>query len=594
VRVLPLRQAGHIAALLGGLLLAWTLGRSGIAEYLDHALYDHLLFHALPPAETQRTVVVGIDDLALERFPEPLVLWHRYFAGLIDAAAAAGADAVGLDVIPSISLDSLAPELDAELFRALRGAGSAGTPVILGYDAGEEGLLPHRKFRFAASGLGYLNFWPDADGVIRRYRTYLTNPQGERKNLALGLAVLPKQAVEQLGEVPQELLVGYQNPLPPVYSLAEVFDRQQQGDSAWLEERLRDKLVLVGITAPKLHDRHPAPLANGDTGLLHGIFVHALAIDTLLAGQRIEGPEPRLATALFLLIAIGSGLLAMLLPPLRAAGVIGMAALVGYAAIHFAFSRLLWLPASPLLAALLVPALLSGLVRYVEEYRQFRTLQRYFQSYVNTEVMQEIIDHPEQLGFQGKHVEATVMFTDIRNFTTLSEHLPPEQVVEGLNRYFSAMTGTVIEAGGYLNRYLGDGILAIFGAPAPLPESGAPAAVRSAMRMREELERLNREALFPGVGELRIGIGIHTGAAIVGNIGCFEKMDYSIIGDTVNLASRIESKTKEYGVQILLSEATYRLVESMVEVRQVGTAHVKGREQGVELFELIAMKEKRS
>jgi len=588
-----LPKAPHAAALLCGLLLAWIAGHGDLAEHLDQRIYDHLLFRALPQVDTQRTVVVGIDNLALERFPEPLVLWHRYFAGLIQAAAEAGASAVGFDVIPSISLDSLAPELDAELFRALRSAGSSGTPVILGYDAGEEGLLPHRKFMFAASGLGFLNFWPDSDGAIRRYRTFLPDAKKGR-NLALGLATIPAAELARLGELPRELWVGYQNPLPPVYSLADIFEHQQQGDRAWLAERLRGKLVLVGITAAKLHDRHPAPRPGGDTELLHGIYIHALAINSLLSGQRIERLQPLAANALFLPIALGSGLLALLWPPLRAALALGVAALCGYAVVFFAFTQLLWLPAALLLAALLAPALVGGLVRYVEEYRQFRTLQRYFSSYVNSEVMRQIIDHPEQLGFHGKHVEATVMFTDIRNFTTLSERLAPETVVDGLNRYFSAMTGAVIEAGGYLNRYLGDGILAIFGAPAPLPASGALAAAASAMRMREELARLNRETLFPGVGELRIGIGIHTGAAIVGNIGCFEKMDYSIIGDTVNLASRIESKTKEYGVQILLSEATYQLVKERVEVRRVGVTHVKGREQGVELYELIALKTEES
>ncbi len=591
MRHLP--KARNAAALIVGILLAWVVGRGEIAEHVDHLAYDHLLFHALPQVDAGRVVVVGIDNLALERFPEPLVLWHRYFAALIDAAAEAGATAVGFDVIPSISLDSLAPELDAALFRALRSAGAAGVPVVLGYDAGEEGLLPHRKFRLAAGGLGYLNFWPDADGAVRHYRAELPPSANGRPRLALGTALLSAAEREGSGDLTEDLLVGYQNPLPPVYSLADLYAHHQQGDNDWIAQRLRGKLVLVGITADKLHDRHPVPRASGGTGLLHGIFIHAQAVNTLLTGQRIGRLDARYADLLFLLIAIGSAFTALLLPPLRAVLALLVAGAAGYGALYLAFTHLVLLPISPLLSALLIPATLSGLVRYVEEYRQFRVLQRYFRSYVNSEVMQQIIDHPEQLGFRGKHVDATVMFTDIRNFTTLSEHLPPEQVVEGLNRYFSAMTGTVIEAGGYLNRYLGDGILAIFGAPAPLPECGAPAAVRSALRMLEALERLNDEALFPGVRELRIGIGIHTGAAIVGNIGCFEKMDYSIIGDTVNLASRIESKTKEYGVQILLSEATYRLVQDWVEVRQVGTAHVKGREQGVELYELVAIREER-
>jgi adenylate cyclase len=152
------------------------------------------------------------------------------------------------------------------------------------------------------------------------------------------------------------------------------------------------------------------------------------------------------------------------------------------------------------------------------------------------------------------------------------------------------MTQTVIRHGGYLNRYLGDGILAIFGAPNPLPEDGARAAADAALEMLAALDELNHSELFPGVDAIHIGIGIHTGEAIVGNLGCAEKMDYSIIGDTVNLASRIESETKRYGTPILLSEDTMESLGPGYDAEFVDAVQVKGREQQVRLFRLAAKK----
>lgn len=183
----------------------------------------------------------------------------------------------------------------------------------------------------------------------------------------------------------------------------------------------------------------------------------------------------------------------------------------------------------------------------------------------------------------------TVMFTDIRNFTTLCEHRDPALVVRGLNRYFAAMTRAVDDAEGYLNRTVGDGILALFGAPVPLPEDGAWAAVRCGLDMLERLEMLNRENIFPGAGPVEIGIGVHTGPAIVGNVGSHRKLEYGIVGDTANLAARIESLTKTYGVPFLASAETVSRVRNRVVCRRLDTTLVKGRDQAVTVFAVEAL-----
>lgn len=581
--------------LILGLLLALLAGKPKLLDHLDYAFYDHLLFAVERPLPPAQVTVIGIDKAALDRFPEPLVLWHRYLAAALAAAAAGGAEAVGLDLIPSISLQTLAPELDAALFKALRQANARGVPIILGYDAGEQGMLPHRKFAFAAGGLGYLNMWPDRDGVVRRYRVSLPREGG--RNPSLGLAALEAARGQPLPDAPQTLFVDYRGHPPPVLPLGEVYDRAQREDKAWLEDQFAGKIVLIGVTAPELHDSHPVP-GLPDSPYVHripGVLIHGLAIETLRAGNSIREPSANLALpALIIPLALFSGGLFLLLNPIRASLILGVSLGLGYVALRLAFAAQWWPPPSGLLIGLILPALLSGLYRYIVQFRQFRQLQNYFQSYVSAEALKAIMEHPEGIGFAGRHVEVTVMFADIRNFTTLAEKLPPAAVVTGLNRYFTAMTHAITTHDGYLNRYLGDGLLAFFGHPRPLPQMGALAAVRSARAMAQRLEQLNQSQLFPGIDRIDIGIGIHSGEAIVGNIGCIEKMDYSIIGDTVNLASRIESETKTYKVRILISETTYNLVSDQVQARRVASTKVKGREQTVDLFELIRLNDEPS
>lgn len=571
--------------LLFGVVLSWMLGRLPALDYVNYQTQDLLMRGGDARVQGGNVVVIGIDEQALEAFPEPLVLWHKRFAVLLDAARDADARAVGFDLIPRLSLDWLDRSHDISLFRALRKADRAGIPVVLGFDAGEQGELPLQKFQMASSTMGYLNIWPDRDGVVRSYRLAEIGASDRLSSLAGSLA----RVVGVDADADMTIALDYRQPQPPVISLAEVNRRQQMGDVGWLRQQLGGRVLLLGITTRGLHDHHaapPSPASAGETWI-YGVILHAMALEALIEQRFLSRLEPFQTNLLAVVLATISGLIFLLLGPLRASLLLLLLAGLTVMLVHQAFSIGLVLLAAPLLMALLVPAAIGGTWRYWVQQSQFRRLQQYFTSYVSPEVMRDIIDREGELALGGANRVTSVMFSDIRNFTTLSEKLEPAQVVEGLNRYFEAMTREILDAGGHVNRYLGDGILAIFGAPASLPRDGADAAVRAGLRMLERLEELNRQQLFPGVAELRIGIGIHTGDAIVGNIGCAEKMDYSIIGDTVNLASRIESLTKEYGVPMLITQTTRDRLGDDVQVEFVADAQVRGREQDVPLYRVV-------
>ncbi len=355
-------------------------------------------------------------------------------------------------------------------------------------------------------------------------------------------------------------------------------------------------IVFVGYTF-RVEDEHTIPVSsnivsgqNRPADRIHGIYIHALGAKTLLSGKLLRDVPAWAAWTPAAVLALASGILFLLLPPVRAGAVLASLALFACLGVYALFSSFWVMQAAPLTFGLLIPGAVTGTYRYGVQYRQFRYVQRFFKSYVNPYVLQQILDDPKSAFFEGRRVTVSVMFADIRNFSTLSEALDPQQVVSGLNRYLAQMTEAVVRVNGYMNRFVGDGILAIFGAPNPLPDDGALSAVECGLEMLERLRRLNVSEIFPGIAEIRIGIGVHTGEAVVGNIGCYQKMDYAITGDTPNLASRIEGMTKVYQVPFLISGATYERVKDRIEARFIDTTQVKGRKEAVNLYEVISLK----
>jgi adenylate cyclase len=218
-------------------------------------------------------------------------------------------------------------------------------------------------------------------------------------------------------------------------------------------------------------------------------------------------------------------------------------------------------------------------------------IKRAFQQYVSPEVVDQLVDNPAALQFGGEIRPVTVLFTDIRDFTTYTERHPPQEVVQMLREYLTRMAAQVIDNQGTLDKFIGDAVMAIFGAPVPYPDHAARAC-RAALAMIEELEKLTAKWVLEGREPFRMGIGINTGEMVVGNLGSEQLFDYTAVGDGVNLGARLESLNKEYKAErcIIISESTYEAARDVIEVRPLGEVRVKGKTRPVVIYELLGLK----
>jgi adenylate cyclase len=316
-----------------------------------------------------------------------------------------------------------------------------------------------------------------------------------------------------------------------------------------------------------------------------GIHLHASIADSVLATRFIQ-PSPaasRIATVIITATAIG--LLSAFLPFSAAAA--AAAVIIGtwtWFAVA-AFKNGLWLNmVQPQVAGGI--ALFAGTAyQYFVEGVEKRKMKRLFGRYVSRDVYAQLVAHPELAELGGKRREMTVLFSDIRGFTSVTERGDPEQLVAQLNEYFSKMVEIVFEHKGTVDKFVGDMVMALFGAPLDDPDH-AEHAVQAAIHMVEELGRMNRSWKERGMAQLDIGVGINSGDMIAGNIGSSSIMSYTVIGDNVNLGSRLESLNKDYKTRIIMSDATRTRLTQAYETRPLGDVVVKGKSKPVAIFEI--------
>jgi adenylate cyclase len=343
-----------------------------------------------------------------------------------------------------------------------------------------------------------------------------------------------------------------------------------------------DKVVFVGVTAAGLFDVFETPFAGG---LMPGIQIHASVADDFLS-NRVMRPESRnVRIALVLTFALIVGLIATLLPAWWAAAAFAaiVAAFASVATQQFAAGH--WINITqPTLASSL--ALFGGVgYQYFFEGREKRKMKRLFGQYVSKDVYEQLVANPDLARLGGQRRQMTVLFSDIRGFTTVSEKGQPEEIVAILNEYFTRMVEIVFKHKGTLDKFVGDMVMALFGAPLDDPNH-AEHAVDAALEMIRELNRLNEKWAAEGRPALDIGIGISTGPMIAGNIGSEAIMSYTVIGDSVNLGARLESLNKEYGTRIIISEATRDALPGRYVFRPLGDVVVKGKTRPVAIFEV--------
>jgi adenylate cyclase len=450
-----------------------------------------------------------------------------------------------------------------------------------------------------AENAGYFNAFPDVDGTNRWSPLAIAFRDQLYPSLALAAlmvyadwpllaATISELGIEELvlGDtlIPTDeggrMLINYRGPAGtfPFYSVTDIIHGRL--DPALFE----NKIVLVGATATGIYDLRVTPFSP----VYPGVEIHATVIDNILHKDFIKRPG---WTAIFDILAVI--ILGFVLVPVlsRFRAVTGLLFALILALAYIVFNRFVfagwnfWLNmVYPVLTILFVYVGIT-IYKYVTEEREKKKIRGAFQYYLTASVINEMLKNPSKLKLGGDKKDLTVLFSDIRGFTTVSEKLTPEELVKLLNEYLTAMTDKVFQYDGLLDKYMGDAIMAVYGAPLDQPDH-AIRACRTALDMMKELKNLQVKWSREGRPVLNIGIGINSGDMVVGNMGSQMRFDYTVMGDSVNLGSRLEGINKEYGTNIVISEFTYEAVKEVFLCRELDAVRVKGKILPVKIFEL--------
>jgi adenylate cyclase len=461
--------------------------------------------------------------------------------------------------------------------------------------------LPLSRFITASAANGHVNVNPDADGALRRVEMVIRLGDGlypsmtlEATRLALGLSRtrvrLTADHTIQLGSTSvatdesSALLLSYYGPAGTFRNIPAV-----EVLTASSPPPVKDQIVLVGFTAHGLMDVRPTPF----DAVMPGVESHATAIANLLEGRGMRPPSGLAMIETITVVLLGL-VMPLLLP--RIGAIWGTVVALGLAAgttglVHLAFRNGMWILLLPPIVALAAGHVGSVTYQVLTEERERRWIKQAFRQYVPPAVVEQIGRDPSKLTFGGERRVLTVLFSDIRGFTTFSEEHTPEEVVGALQEYLTSLVEVVFRHRGTLDKFIGDATMAFFGAPFDNPDH-ALQACRAAVEMSDVVVRLNEKWKAEGRAPFVTGFGIATGEMLVGNFGSSQRFAYTVIGDQVNLGARLESLNKEYETvrHIIISQGTYEAVRDHVTVRPLGSVTVKGKHQAVDIYDLVDLK----
>ena len=587
---------------------------------------------------TGQVIIATVDEKSLSeigRWP-----WSRSMtAKLVDSLKEYGAKAVGFDIVFAEPEQSTGPSADAILAKSVKSAKN----VSLGYffhtsmkdveflteeyinasgsliggsmysmvrEKGHEGdynlitayaPVPSIK-AIAESGenCGYFNAFPDPDGVIRwsplvikfQDNFYYSLPIAllmqylDYPMIVLNLAEFGVDGV-MLGDlrIPTDeigrLLINYLGPAKtfPHYSISDIIAGRLS------PELIKGKIVIVGATATGIYDLRVTPFSP----VYPGVELHATVVENILQGNFLEQSAWTTFIDICGIIVFGM-IIGIAIPRLKALqGILLVMVLLGgfVAGNTLIFAKYnTWLNMVYPVLTMMTIYLVITVYRYFTEEREKKKIRGAFQYYLTASVINELLKDPTKLKLGGDKKDLTVMFSDIRGFTTISEKLTPEELVHLLNEYLTAMTDIVFKYEGLLDKYIGDAIMAVFGAPVDQPDH-ALRSCRTALEMMATLKGLQQKWAAEGRPFVDIGVGINSGDMVVGNMGSNMRFDYTVMGDNVNLSSRLEGINKEYGTHIVISEFTYEVVKEEVFCRELDAVRVKGKKLPVKIYELI-------
>jgi adenylate cyclase len=602
----------HYRGLVG---IAFALAASAVSVLSGGtlAMADGWLFDlsvatraALTPfADWRAVAVVALDDRSLET-PElrdlPRVFLAPYWARMLDAVFAAGARAVVFDVIFAYSANRFQPDYDRPFLEQLsRHRGR----VVLATTARTRVADP--MFHAAGGSVGFVELTPDADGVYRRVTASVRFSDGT------AAATLAAAALERAGAppMPASLLLVPKARLEtiPSYSLIDVVRCATAAPGA-LADAFADRIVLVGTTlaeegrkpAPDRFLRAPPPqerptnaqeagcvlrrlgASYPESRTVPGVFVHAAGIEAVATGRIVTTAPSLSLSALAGLLAFGGTSLGFALSPWWAAVAL-LAVLAGlFAAGTLLLGAGLWVPIALPAASIIGAAALAYVVRFLVEDRRRRRVQRAFSQYLAPQLVDRLVEDESELRLGGERREVSVMFADLSDFTTLSGQLGSQELMEVTNRYLGELVAAVEATGGYVDKFIGDAVMAIWGAPVSDPDH-AINAVRSALAAVARVDTLRAADTARGWRAFRVRVAVNSGEATVGNVGADKRYNYTAVGETVNIASRLESLPGDYACRVVVGRLTAELAGRSFLVSELDWIRVKGKPQPISIFE---------
>ncbi len=588
-------------------------------DWVDGFFYDlGLATHgARPGSGGEPVAVIAVDGDSLgadELSSTPRVFFAPFWAKLIDGLAWSGVRAIGFDIIFNYSANRF-PALDAQydhdFLDALarhrdrlvlaRSAGLALAPAIEAavYD------LDRDAERDQPAAVAFVELVPDGDGVQRRVGASLAAGEGHALP-TLSAALLARAKAPAM---PNSVLLAPAAPLEaiPTYRLIDVLrclDRQP----AALREVFAGKIVLIGTNLPEEDRRrspdrfmpptHASPAGEGactlgrlgasdpGSGTAPGVSLHAAAVQSVMNANIVAAVPIAGRAAAAVAWSICGSLLGFAFAPWIAFAGAAFLAITGFVLALVLLPFGWWLPVFVPIAAVVISMVLAYVVRLLVEERRRRRVQEAFSHYLAPSIVDRLTEHEAELRLGGERREVTVMFADLSGFTALSGRLAPEELMELTNLYLGLVVEAVETTGGYVDKFIGDAVMALWGAPLPDPDHAASAA-RGALRALAGVMRAKAEADSRGAPGYAIKIALNTGPAVIGNVGAAKRYNYTAIGETVNVAARLESVPDDYGCPIVVGPATAAAVAGRFLISELDWIRVKGKDDAFSVYELI-------
>jgi len=581
---LPFR---YLPGITGAVAVVVIIAAGGL-EGLEYWSLERMFFEVRGAVQPRAPIViVAIDESSFIELNQQWPFPRAMHAQLLDKIAADKPLAIGIDLIFDVP-SSRGPEDDQALGDAVARAGN----VVLGaapkyenrgfveqFDAN----MPLPIIR-KGGVVGPVNLDQDAvDGHVRR--APLRVRMADEFVPGFDAQIYQMAAKKGLAAAPlpdtRSILINFNGP-PRTFPWVLYYKALKGEDEFVPKGYFRDKIVLIGPTSDVLHDFFLTAFARGSEQM-PGVEIHANVLETYIRGNRVREVPVWISTVLAAIAALVGAALVVRLHALRAffTAVLLWVVLTIFAYLGFLYFDL-WMRGMAGTVGLFLGYGATVIENFVREQREKRRLSQFF----SPEVLREVVRHRDDNSLGSTRRLVTVLFSDIRGFTTLSERLEPEQVAEMLREYLTEMTEIVFRNGGTVDKYIGDCVMALYNAPFPDPDH-AVKAVRTGLEFQEKTLEVSRRWEEKLGVQIRNGVGINTGEAVVGTMGSRQRLEYTAIGDTINLGARLESITKEYGVGIIVSEYTHKLLKDEFMTRELGEVIVKGKSQPVKIFGVL-------